>query len=165
MTRFSAGFVAAMAIALSAAASAQDDTASPTQDPGWHNRQSLALAERAASGEWYALQGGVLFRRVAGDGTGPAPKVSDRVAVHYEGTLVDGTKFDSSYDRGEPATFPLSGLIPAWQEAIPYMGVGDTIEMAIPADQAYGPRGRGPIPGNAALLFKIELLGIPSQGI
>ncbi len=90
MTKLSAAFAVALAVAVSAVAIAQDDTPGPAQDAAWHNRQSLALAERAASGDWYALQGGVLFRRIAGDGTGPAPKVSDEVTVHYEGTLVDG---------------------------------------------------------------------------
>jgi FKBP-type peptidyl-prolyl cis-trans isomerase FkpA len=83
--------------------------------------------------------------------------------VHYEGTLVDGTKFDSSWDRGEPATFPLARLVKAWQLAIPQAGVGDTIEIAVPADLGYGPRGKGPIPGNATLLFRIELLAIAGR--
>ncbi len=68
--------------------------------------------------------------------------------------------FDSSYARGEPATFPLGRLIPGWQVAIPQMGVGDTIEIAVPADLGYGPVGKGPIPGGATLLFKVELIGI-----
>jgi FKBP-type peptidyl-prolyl cis-trans isomerase len=141
---------------------AQDGYVSPSRDAAWHNRQSLALAERAAEG-WYALPGGVLWHRVEGDGQGPRPTIDEQVRVHYEGTLVDGTKFDSSYDRGEPATFPLRGLVRAWQTAIPNMAVGDTIEIAVPAAQAYGPIGRGPIPGGATLLFTIELLGISSR--
>src|SRR6186713_439201 len=86
--------------------------------------------------------------------------VDDTVTLHYVGTLVDGTEFDSSVRRGQPATFPLRSLIPAWQVAVPMMGVGDTIEIAAPATLAYGPIGRGPIPGGATLLFRIELLGI-----
>jgi FKBP-type peptidyl-prolyl cis-trans isomerase len=133
----------------------------PSQDAAWHNRQQAALAERAADG-WYYLPGGVLWRRIAGDGTGPHPTVQDTVALHYAGTLIDGTEFDSSYgDR--PATFPLRQLIRAWQLAVPQMGVGDTIEIAVPSDLAYGPRGSGPIPGGATLLFKIELLGIAGR--
>ena len=85
---------------------------------------------------------------------------TDTVTVHYEGKLIDGTVFDSSYERGEPATFPLNRLVKGWQLAIPKMGVGETIEIAIPADLAYGPVGRGPIPGNATLVFKVELMGI-----
>ena len=68
--------------------------------------------------------------------------------------------FDSSFERGEPVTFPLARLIPAWQLAVPQMGVGDTIEIAVPSDLGYGPEGAGPIPGGATLFFKIELLGV-----
>lgn len=148
-----AGIVAAVAVP----AAAQDGKA-PSQDAAWHNRQQIALAERAAQG-WYYLPGGVLWRRIAGDGTGRRPTVNDVVTLHYAGTLVDGTEFDSSYG-GKPATFPLRALIRAWQEAVPQMGVGDTIEIAVPSDLGYGPEGAGPIPGGATLLFKIELLGI-----
>lgn len=134
-----------------------------SQDLAWHNEQQLALASRQASDGWYYLPGGVLWKRVAGDGSGPRPTVRDTVTLHYAGTFTDGTEFDSSYRRGEPATFPLSGLIRAWQLAVPQMAVGDTIEIAVPATMGYGPVGRGPIPGGATLLFKIELLGIPSR--
>ena len=136
-------------------AAAQND---PSQDTAWLNRQQAALAERAAQG-WYYLPGGVLWRRIAGDGTGARPTVQDTVTLHYAGTLVDGTEFDSSYG-GRPATFPLRQLIRAWQLAVPQMAVGDTIEIAVPSDLGYGPRGGGPIPGGATLLFKIELLDI-----
>nr|WP_137677141.1 FKBP-type peptidyl-prolyl cis-trans isomerase [Parerythrobacter lutipelagi] len=142
------------------AAFAQDGTPDYSQDYAWQSAQQIALAERAASDEWFGLEGGVMWRRIDGDGTGKHPKVSDTVTVHYAGTFVDGTTFDSSYDRGEPATFPLGRLIKAWQLAIPQMGVGDTIEIAVPADQGYGPQGKGPIPGGATLLFKIELISI-----
>lgn len=133
------------------------------QDTAWHNVQQLALASRQASDGWYYLPGGVLWKRVAGDGSGPHPTVRDTVTLHYAGTFTDGSEFDSSYTRNQPATFPLSGLIRAWQLAVPQMGVGDTIEIAVPADMGYGPIGRGPIPGGATLLFRIELLGIPSR--
>ena len=151
-----AGMLAACAVP----AAAQEE--GPSQDAAWHNRQQAALAERAAQG-WYYLPGGVLWRRVAGDGSGRHPTVQDTVTLHYAGTLVDGTEFDSSYRRGEPATFPLGALIRAWQMAVPQMGVGDTIEIAVPSDLGYGPEGGGPIPGGATLLFKIELLGIVGQ--
>ena len=138
------------------------ETAGPSQDAAWHNRQWIALAERASQG-WYALPGGMLWRRVAGDGTGANPTVEDTVTLHYAGRLIDGTEFDSSYTRGQPASFPLRSLIRAWQLAVPQMGIGDTIEIALPADLGYGPMGRGPIPGGATLLFKIELLGIQGR--
>jgi FKBP-type peptidyl-prolyl cis-trans isomerase len=155
--------IAAVAAAVSAAfavapAAAQEG---PSQDAAWHNRQQAALAERAAEG-WYYLPGGVLWRRIAGDGTGAHPTVQDTVTLHYAGTLIDGTQFDSSYGV-RPATFPLRQLIRAWQLAVPQMGVGDTIEIAVPSDLGYGPRGGGPIPGGATLLFKIELLGIAGR--
>ena len=136
--------------------------ADPSQDRVWHNRQSLALAERAASGDWYALPGGALWRRVEGDGSGAHPTADDVVTVHYAGSFIDGREFDSS-TGGPPATFPLLGLIPAWQLAIPQAGIGDTIEIAAPASLAYGPEGRGPIPGGATLLFQVELLGIAGR--
>ena len=160
--------VAACAVilgALPASAMAQDEAeaAGPSQEAAWHNAQQAALASRQASEGWSWLECGLLWRRVAGDGSGKHPTVNDTVTLHYAGTLVDGTEFDSSYARNEPATFPLRALIRAWQLAVPQMGVGDTIEIALPATLGYGPIGRGPIPGGATLLFKIELLGIPSQ--
>lgn len=142
---------------------AQEASPGPSQDAAWHNAQQLALASRQASDGWYWMEGGLLWRRVAGDGSGERPTINDTVTLHYAGTLVDGTEFDSSYARDEPATFPLRALIRAWQMAVPHMGVGDTIEIAAPATLAYGPIGREPIPGGATLLFKIELLGIPSR--
>lgn len=134
-----------------------------SQDPAWHNAQQAALAALKPEDGWRALEGGLQWRRTAGDGTGARPTVADTVTVHYEGTLVDGTKFDSSWDRGEPATFPLGRLVKAWQLAIPQAGVGDTIEIAVPADLGYGPRGKGPIPGNATLMFRIELIAIEGR--
>jgi len=96
---------------------------------------------------------------VAGDGE--VPKESDTVTVNYKGTLVDGTVFDSSYDRGQPATFPVIGVIPGWTEALQLMNVGDKFELTIPSDLAYGPGGTGPVIGpHAALIFDVELLSI-----
>ena len=134
-----------------------------SQDMAWHMAQQQALASRQMSDGWSWLPGGVLWKRVKGDGSGAHPTVRDTVTVHYVGTFVDGETFDSSRARGQPATFPLGGLIKAWQEAIPMAGVGDTIQLAIPATMAYGPVGRGPIPGGATLLFDIELLGIEGR--
>ena len=106
------------------------------------------------------MPGGLKWRYVDYAGSSEKPRVEDTVTVHYAGTFLDGETFDSSFDRGEPATFPLGRLIKAWQMAIPEMGVGDTIEIAAPADLAYGPGGKGPIPGGATLLFTVQLLGI-----
>lgn len=131
-----------------------------SQDIAWQNAQQAYIAGLKAEDGWRFLPGGLKWRRIAGDGSGAHPTVDDVVTVHYAGTFTDGTTFDSSFDRGEPATFPLGRLIKAWQLAIPEMGMGDTIELAAPAMLAYGPAGKGPIPGGATLLFKVQLLGI-----
>ncbi len=155
--------VAAAVLVGTAAVAMQAGGTDHAQDAAWHNQQMLALAKLKASDGWQSLPGGLRWRRIKGNGAGKHPSVQDVVKIHYAGSLIDGTEFDSSYSRGEPATFPLGALIPAWQMAVPMMGGGDTIEIASPSDLAYGPEGKGPIPGGATLLFKIELLGIPSQ--
>lgn len=142
---------------LPAVAAAQEG---PVYDEAWHNHQQEALASLQAADGWQVLPGGLKWRRIAGDGSGARPSVEDTVKVHYAGSFIDGREFDSSYERGEPASFPLGKLIKAWQLAIPEMGVGDTIELYAPADLAYGPVGKGPIPGNATLVFKVELIAI-----
>jgi len=99
------------------------------------------------------------------EGDGPKPTAEDRVTVHYKGTLLDGTEFDSSYSRGQPATFPVNGVIQGWQEAIPLMSVGSKYKLWIPPDLAYGPQGRqGSVIGpNQALVFEVELVAIEEQ--
>jgi FKBP-type peptidyl-prolyl cis-trans isomerase FklB len=91
-------------------------------------------------------------------GSGPHPEPKAKVTVNYRGTLIDGTEFDSSYARNEPATFRLEGLIPAWQEALPLMSEGATWKLFVPPDLGYGERGSGKIPPNATLVFEVELL-------
>jgi FKBP-type peptidyl-prolyl cis-trans isomerase len=94
-------------------------------------------------------------------GTGPRPTPTDRVTVHYRGTLLDGTEFDSSHSRGEPASFPLDQVIPGWVEALQLMPVGSSYRLFIPAELAYGERGSGLMIGpQATLIFEVELLGI-----
>lgn len=93
-------------------------------------------------------------------GSGPKPKATDNVVVHYTGTLLDGTKFDSSLDRGEPATFPLNQVIPGWTEGIQLMSKGGKAKLIIPSNLGYGPQGTGPIPPFASLVFEVELLDI-----
>ena len=93
-------------------------------------------------------------------GSGPKPKTTDTVKVHYHGTLIDGTVFDSSVQRNEPIEFPVTGVIQGWVEALQLMSVGDKWKLTIPADIAYGPRGKGDIPPNAVLIFEVELLAI-----
>lgn len=155
-----AAALAVGALALVPVLAQQPDRA---QDAAWHNAQQAALASLKPEDGWRPLANGLQWRRTAGDGSGEKPTLDDLVTVHYEGTLVDGTKFDSSWDRGEPATFPLARLVKAWQLAIPQAGVGDTIEIAVPADLGYGPAGKGPIPGNATLMFRIELIAIDGR--
>ena len=93
-------------------------------------------------------------------GTGETPKATDKVKVHYTGKLIDGTKFDSSIDRGEPITFPLNGVIKGWGEGLQLMKVGGKARLVIPPSLAYGADGTGPIPPNATLVFEVELLSI-----
>ena len=94
-------------------------------------------------------------------GTGPSPQPTDQVKVHYKGTLTDGTEFDSSYKRNEPATFPLNGVIKCWTEGVGKMAVGGKAKLVCPSDIAYGDNGRPPvIPPGATLVFEVELLEI-----
>lgn len=99
--------------------------------------------------------------KVLTPGTGKQPKAADEVTVHYRGSLVDGSVFDSSYERGEPATFPVDGVIPGWVEALQLMKTGAKWELVIPSELAYGKRGAGGvIPPHATLIFEVELLSI-----
>jgi len=97
-------------------------------------------------------------------GTGAAPKATDTVKVNYRGTLIDGTEFDSSYKRNEPATFPLNGVIRCWTEGLQKMKVGGKAQLVCPSDIAYGNSGHPPvIPGGATLIFQVELLDIVTK--
>ena len=102
----------------------------------------------------------------AGEAGGAKPRAIDTVVVHYLGTLIDGTKFDASTDRGEPATFPLNGVIPGWTEILQHMSKGAKWRVVIPSELAYGERGAGGAIGpNATLIFEIDLLDIkPAAG-
>jgi len=106
------------------------------------------------------LPSGVIYSETKA-GTGEQPKPTDRVKVHYNGTLTDGTVFDSSVERGEPVTFPLNGVIPCWTEGVQKMKVGGKAKLVCPSDAAYGDRGAPPkIKPGATLVFDVELLGI-----
>jgi FKBP-type peptidyl-prolyl cis-trans isomerase FklB len=99
--------------------------------------------------------------RVISTGMGPLPKLTDTVKVHYRGTLLDGTEFDSSYKRNQPAVFPLNGVIKGWTEALQLMKVGSKWQIFLPASLAYGEQGAGQVIGpNSTLIFDVELLGI-----
>ena len=104
--------------------------------------------------------------KVVKEGTGAQPKEKDTVMANYRGTLIDGTEFDSSYTRGQPATFPVSGVIKGWTEALQMMKVGSKYQLFIPAKLAYGERAIGPDIGpNSTLIFEVELLDVkPAAG-
>ncbi|MDR1249712.1 MAG: FKBP-type peptidyl-prolyl cis-trans isomerase [Treponema sp.] len=118
------------------------------------------LAENARKPGVFSTPSGLQYE-VISQGTGPKPGESDRVSVHYEGTLLDGDIFDSSYARNEPAEFALDEVIPGWTEGIQLMNVGGSYRFVIPPGLAYGEQGYGNvIPANSTLIFKVELLGI-----
>jgi FKBP-type peptidyl-prolyl cis-trans isomerase len=152
--------LAAITIPAGLAAQAPATPPAPERDADYHNRQNLYLYSLSPAEGWRTTASGLRYRKVSGPGTGPWPQVTDRVTIHYVGTFIDGTEFDSSVARGEPATFPLNRLIRGWQEGVPLMGVGDRYEFVIPYNLAYGPAGRGPIPGGATLRFTIDLIAI-----
>jgi len=118
------------------------------------------LAAAAAEPGATKLPSGLVFRTLK-EGTGPNPKATDMVKVHYQGTLLDGTVFDSSVQRGQPASFRLNGVVPCWTEGVQRMKVGEKAKLTCPSELAYGDRGHPPkIPGGATLIFEVELLAI-----
>ncbi len=118
------------------------------------------LAENAKRAEVKVTSSGLQYE-VLVEGTGVKPTAEDTVEVHYEGTLIDGTVFDSSIKRGESISFPLNGVIRGWTEGLQLMGVGSKYKLYIPFNLAYGEQGAGAmIPAYAALVFEVELLGI-----
>lgn len=117
------------------------------------------LADNKAKDGVKVTDSGLQYR-VIKEGEGKKPTADDIVSVHYKGTLADGTEFDSSYKRNQPAEFPLKGVIPGWTEGLQLMTVGSTYEFVIPSDLAYGPNGPGQIGPDRALVFEVELLDI-----
>ena len=117
------------------------------------------LAENKSKEGVQTTESGLQYK-ILKEGTGAIPTESDKVKVHYEGKLIDGTVFDSSLERGEPITFPVTGVIKGWTEALEMMPVGSEWELYIPQDLAYGDREAGNIPPYSTLIFKVQLLGI-----
>ena len=118
------------------------------------------LAKAAAEKGAVKKPSGLIYQEIK-PGTGDHPKATDRVKVHYQGTLIDGTVFDSSIQRGQPATFPLSGVIPCWTEGVQVMKVCGESKLICPSSIAYGDRGAPPrIKPGAVLVFEVELLDI-----
>jgi len=121
------------------------------------------LAENKKKEGVKTLQSGLQYK-VIKVGVGKKPKLNDYVTTHYRGTLIDGTEFDSSYKRGQPATFQVSGVIPGWTEALQLMETGAKWQLFIPPNLAYGERGSGGVIGpNATLIFEIELISIQEK--
>lgn len=117
------------------------------------------LAENGAREGVTTTDSGLQYEiMTAGDGT--KPTISDTVTTHYHGTFIDGNVFDSSVQRGQPASFPVSGVISGWTEALQLMPVGSKWKLFVPSDLAYGPQDRGSIPPNSTLIFEVELLSI-----
>ena len=141
-------------------------------------QQQKAMADRAAGGDKAKADGAKFLAEngkrkevtttksglqyeVLKAAEGPKPKVTDTVSVHYKGTLINGKEFDSSYKRGQPASFPLQGVIPGWTEALQLMNVGSKYKLVLPSNIAYGENGSGPDIGpNETLIFEVELLKI-----
>jgi FKBP-type peptidyl-prolyl cis-trans isomerase FklB len=118
------------------------------------------LKENASKEGVVTLKSGLQYQ-VLKEGTGPKPKATDEVTTHYHGTLINGTVFDSSVDRGEPASFPVNGVIPGWVEALQLMNTGSKWRLFVPSGLAYGSRGASELIGpNTTLIFDVELISI-----
>jgi FKBP-type peptidyl-prolyl cis-trans isomerase FkpA len=151
MTKPSTLFATAtLALALTTTVTAFAETAAGAAAPAAATKDA-ATAVTTASGLKY---------EILKDAEGPKPSATDQVTVYYKGTLTDGTVFDSSYDRGQPATFPLSGVIKGWTEGVQLMSPGSKYRFTIPPELAYGSRNMGKIPPNSTLTFDVELVKI-----
>ena len=143
---------------------AEDDNDDDNQNPDSMSNNKAEgeafLAQNAAKAGVTTLPSGLQYE-VLTEGSGKKPGLGSSVTTHYHGTLINGTVFDSSYQRGQPATFPVNGVIAGWTEALQLMGEGSKYRLYIPADLAYGKRGAGrDIPGDTALIFDVELLKV-----
>jgi FKBP-type peptidyl-prolyl cis-trans isomerase len=158
------------ALTLAACATAPDpvvDTVAHSSQAEYDAGQAAYLAWNGARRGWTTTASGLQYRREGrANPSGAQPSATDTVRVHYEGTFIDGRKFDSSYDRGEPAEFPLNRVIRGWTEGVALMHVGETFHFAIPASLGYGDRwvGGDELPPNSTLLFKVELLEVKPAG-
>jgi peptidylprolyl isomerase/FKBP-type peptidyl-prolyl cis-trans isomerase FklB len=147
--------VTAAAVALSACG-AHGQPSAPT--PGG---SAAFMTKTAKEPGVISLPDGLEYKIIkSGPANGIKPKLGDEVKVNYEGKLTDGTVFDSSYKSGEPVVFPVGGLVPAWNEALQLMKPGDVWILYVPPALGYGPEGRGPIPPDSVMVFKLELLGV-----
>ena len=147
----------------------QEQTGGADEDDNTTNPESMNnnkaegeafLAKNAGKAGVTTLPSGLQYEVIT-QGTGAQPSLKSSVTTHYHGTLINGTVFDSSYQRGQPATFPVNGVIAGWTEALQLMAEGSKYRLYIPSDLAYGKRGAGrDIPGDTALIFDVELLKV-----
>lgn len=152
-------------LAIALALAACQPKAKEAQAPGAptvQSAQSKAFMEKIGKeADVKVLPSGLAYKIVrSGPATGLKPQLTDEVKVHYEGKLEDGTVFDSSYERGQPAGMPLRALVPGWQEALQLMHPGDEWILYVPSNLGYGEDGQGQIPPGAPLIFKIELIDV-----
>ncbi len=156
--------LAVVATLAAGAASAQQVTAppqlnAPPSAAAVAGKQFLATNAKAPG--VVTLPSGLQYKVVtSGAKDAPSPKVGDIIKVHYEGKLLDGTVFDSSFERGKPAIMPLDGLVQAWMETVPKMKVGDEWVLYVPPELGYGNEDNGPIPGGSVMVFRLKLLGM-----
>ncbi len=152
-------FIAAASMTVVLAGCSQPDQESGDSGPATETAGSEAPAAEEAS-KVVTTDSGLQYEVLA-SGEGATPKETDRVTVHYRGTLENGTEFDSSYKRGQPAVFPVNRVIRGWTEALQLMKEGDKWRLTIPSELAYGSRGAGAsIPPNATLIFEVELIKV-----
>lgn len=163
--RFFAPLAAAAALAAAGAAHAQVQPSGPPQLNAPASPAAAAgkafLATNAKAPGVVTLPSGLQYKVLtSGAKDATSPKVGDIIKVHYEGKLLDGTVFDSSFERGKPAIMPLDGLVQAWMEAVPKMKVGDEWTLWVPSELGYGAEDNGPIPGGSVMVFRLKLLGM-----
>jgi FKBP-type peptidyl-prolyl cis-trans isomerase len=125
-----------------------------------NQKKAAKFLEENKTKEGVKVTASGLQYKVVSEGSGPKPKETDTVEVHYKGTLVDGTEFDSSYKRNQTAKFPVRGVIPGWTEGLQMMSKGSKYHFYIPPELAYGERGRPSIPPNSVLVFEVELIDV-----
>jgi len=160
------GVVAVLALALAACQPKTKEAAAPGA-PEPQSAASKAYIDKVSKETGVkVLPSGVAYKIVrSGAADGLRPQIADEVKVHYEGKLEDGTVFDSSYERGQPAAMPLDRPVPGWMEALPMMRAGDEWILYVPSNLGYGAEGQGPIPPGAPLIFRIELIDVlPGPG-
>ena len=159
-TRQAIRMLLASALVIVGAAACSGEPADETKSAAGAAPAASATGEQSAGGDVITTPSGLKYEVIT-PGTGKQPTLTDRVTVHYRGTLTNGKEFDSSYSRGQPATFPVNGVIKGWTEALQLMKEGAKYKLTIPPDLAYGSRGAGGVIGpNETLIFDVELIKV-----